>query len=255
MARTILITGAGSGIGRAAAEKFAREGWTVAATDVNGAALEALKAVIGARHLFRVLDVTDAEAVRAVLAEVAATNGGRLDALVNNAGIGTLADFEATDLAALHGTVEVNVKGVINCSHAAFPYLRAAKRAKVVNMGSLSAEYGVPSEAVYSATKCFIRGLTEALNIEWERHGIHVSDVMPNFVKTPMMEGVRGKIVDSVGIHLTVDDVVRVIWRSVGNRRRIHWVVDKPKTALLRLVGKLFPAGVRRRIYKDLTGY
>ena len=87
-------------------------------------------------------------------------------------------------------------------------------------MSSLSSEYGVPSEAVYSASKFFVRGLTEAMNIEWERHGIHVSDVMPNFVRTPMMEGVTGKLVDSVGIHLTAEDVVRAIWRAASDRRR-----------------------------------
>jgi NAD(P)-dependent dehydrogenase (short-subunit alcohol dehydrogenase family) len=255
MSKTILITGAGSGIGRAAALRFAQEGWVVAATDVNAAALEALKAEIGPLHIFRVLDVSDAAAVRAVMADVAAAADGRIHALLNSAGIGTLADFETTPLAALHATVEVNVKGVLNCSHAAFPYLKAAGGAKVVNMSSLSSEYGVPSEAVYSASKFFVRGLTEALNIEWERHGIHVSDVMPNFVRTPMMEGVTGRLVEKVGIHLTADDVVRVIRRSLGDRRRIHWVVDKPKTTLLRLVGKLLPAGVRRRIYKDLAGY
>jgi short-subunit dehydrogenase len=189
------------------------------------------------------------------MAEAAAGNGGRIEMLLNSAGVGTLADFEATPLEKLHATVEVNVKGVVNCCHAAFPYLKAAKGAKVVNMSSLSSEYGVPSEAVYSASKFFVRGLTEAMNIEWERHGIHVSDVMPNFVKTPMMEGVKGKLVDSVGIHLTADDVVRAIWKAAGDRRRIHWVVDKPKTAFLRLVGKLLPSLWRRRIYKGLCGY
>jgi NAD(P)-dependent dehydrogenase (short-subunit alcohol dehydrogenase family) len=93
------------------------------------------------------------------------------------------------------------------------------------------------------------------MNIEWERHGIHVSDVMPNFVKTPMMQGVSGKLVDSVGIHLTAEDVVRAIWKAASDRRRIHWVVDKPKTAVLRMIGKLLPALWRRRIYKDLCGY
>jgi NAD(P)-dependent dehydrogenase (short-subunit alcohol dehydrogenase family) len=255
MAKTVFITGAGSGIGRAAAERFAAEGWRVVAADVNPDALEALRAAIGPRHLYRVLDVSDAAAVQGAMAEAAEGNGGRIDMLLNSAGIGTLADFEATPLETLHATVEVNVKGVINCSHAAFPYLKAAKGAKVVNMSSLSSEYGVPSEAVYSATKFFVRGLTEAMNIEWERHGIHVSDVMPNFVRTPMMEGVRGKLVDSVGIHLTADDVVGAIWRAAGDRRRIHWVVDRPKTALLRLVGRLLPALWRRRIYKNLCGY
>ena len=96
--KTIFVTGAGAGIGRAAAEKFAAEGWTVAATDVNPPRSEALKATIGPRHFFRVLDVGDAEAVGAVLAEFAAMHGGKLDALLNNAGIGVLEDFEATPL-------------------------------------------------------------------------------------------------------------------------------------------------------------
>lgn len=255
MTRTILITGAGAGIGRAAAGKFAAEGWTVAATDISAAALEALRAEIGPEHIYRVLDVADAEAVGRVVAEVAGLNGGRLEALLNNAGIGVLEDFEATPLARHHATVDVNVKGVLNCCHAAFPFLKAAGHAKVVNMGSLASEYGVPSEAVYSASKFFVRGLTEAMNIEWERHGIHVSSVMPNFVRTPMMEGVTGRLVEAVGIHLTVDDVVRAIWRSVGDRRRIHWVVDKPKATLLRLIGRNLPAAWRRGMFKRLTGY
>jgi NAD(P)-dependent dehydrogenase (short-subunit alcohol dehydrogenase family) len=255
MTRTIFITGAASGIGRAAAEKFAAEGWTVAATDRDPAALAALEARLGPQHWYRVLDVTDAAAVRDALAAFAGLHGGRLGALLNSAGIGTLEHFEDTPLARHHATVDVNVKGTLNCLHAAFPYLRAARRAKVINMGSLSSEYGVPSEAVYSASKFFVRGLTEALNIEWERHGIHVSDVMPNFVKTPMMEGVTGKLVDAVGIHLTVDDVVRAIWRSVTDRRRIHWVVDRPRTTLLRLVARLLPAGFHRSVFKAMAGY
>lgn len=255
MAKTIFITGAGSGIGRAAAVRFAAEGWTVAATDVNRAALDTLRAAIGPRHFFRVLDVGDAEAVAAALAAFAGSNGGRLGVLLNNAGIGTLLDFEATPLAQLHATVEVNVKGVVNCCHAAFPYLKAAGGAKVINMGSLSAEYGVPSEAVYSASKFFVRGLTEAMNIEWERHGIHVSDVMPNFVRTPMMAGVSGKLVDAVGIHLTADDVVAAIWASVGDRHRVHRVVDTPRTILLRLVARQLPAAWRRGMLKRMAGY
>jgi NAD(P)-dependent dehydrogenase (short-subunit alcohol dehydrogenase family) len=255
MAKTIFITGAGSGIGKAVAEKFAGEGWTIAATDVNAGTLDALRATIGTRHFFHVLDVSDARAVKAVMAKFAALNGGKLDILVNNAGIGVLQNFEETALKELHGTVEVNVKGVINCSHAAFPYLAAAGRAKVINMSSLSSEYGVASQAVYSASKFFVRGFTEAMNIEWERHGIHVSDVMPNFVRTPMMDNVRGKLIDSVGIHLTVDDVVKVIWKSVTDRKRIHWVVDTFKTSLLRFVGRQLPAVWRRGIYKGMTGY
>ena len=254
-AKTVLITGAGAGIGRAAAEKFAAEGWIVGATDVSVESLNALATAIGAAHFFRTLDVRDADDVAHVIAEFAARNDGHIDLLINNAGIGTLDNFEDTPLERLHATVDVNAKGIINCSHAAFPFLKAAGGAKVINMCSLSSEYGVPSEAVYSASKFFVKGLTEALNIEWERHGIHVSDVMPNFVRTPMMEGVRGKLIDSVGIHLTADDVVKSIWKSAGDRRRIHWVVDKPKTSLLRFVGRQLPTFWRRRIYQQLAGY
>lgn len=255
MTKTIFITGAGAGIGRAVAEKFATEGWTVAATDVNASALDSLRDLLGTQHFYCVLDVSDAEAVRAAVAEFMEANGGKLHVLLNNAGIGVLQNFEETPLDKLHGTVEVNVKGVINCSHAAFPYLKEARGAKVINMSSLSSEYGVPSQAVYSASKFFVRGLTEAMNIEWERHGIHVSDIMPNFVKTPMMEGVRGTLIDSVGIHLTADDVVKVIWKSISDRRRIHWVVDTFRTTLLRFVGRQLPASSRRGIYKGLAGY
>ena len=70
-----------------------------------------------------------------------------------------------------------------------------------------------------------------------------------------MMEGVRGKLIDSVGIHLTADDVVRSIWRSARDRKRIHWVVDKPKTSLMRFAGRQLPTFWRRRIYKQLAGY
>lgn len=255
MVGTVFITGAGAGIGRAAAERFAAEGWIVGAADVNAAALDALRTAIGPRHHFRTLDVTDAGAVSDALAEFAALNGGKLHLLLNNAGIGVLDNFEDTPLSTHHATIEVNVKGVINCSHAAFPYLKAAGRAKVINMGSLASEYGIPSEAVYSASKFFVRGLTEAINIEWERFGIHVSDIMPNFVRTPMMAEVSGKLVDSLGVHLSADDVVSVIWRAAADRSKVHWVVDRPKTTCLRSIARVLPPAVRRSIYKRITGY
>src|SRR6478736_1543505 len=107
MAKTIFITGAGSGIGRAAAERFAAEGWRVAAADLNPHALDALRAAIGPRHLYLSLDVSDAGAVQRAMAEAAGGNGGRIDMLLNSAGVGTLADFEATPLETLHATVEV----------------------------------------------------------------------------------------------------------------------------------------------------
>ena len=98
-------------------------------------------------------------------------------------------------------------------------------------MCSLSSDYGVPSEATYSASKFFVRGFTEAMNIEWERLGIHVCDVLPNFVDTPMMDPAHGDIVDSIGINLTAGDVAQTIVEAAEDRTKVHWVVDLPSSS------------------------
>lgn len=124
-----------------------------------------------------------------------------------------------------------------------------------VLVNNAGAEYGVPSEASYSASKIWVKGFTEVLNIEWERHGIYVCDIMPNFVATPMMQEAHGKIVDSIGIRLTAEDVSQTLWRAVQNRRRVHWKVDTWRPRLLRAMNKLLPATVRWAAMKHLSGY
>ena len=212
----MVITGAGAGIGRAAARRFAARGWTLCATDVNSSALETLREELGDRHTYATMDVTDKDDVSRVLAEFAAQHGGSFDLLLNNAGVAFLGDFEALTLEQHELVTGVNVNGVLNCTYLAFPYLSKAPQAKVINMCSLSAEYGLPSEATYSASKFWVRGFTEAMNIEWERHGIHVCDIMPNFVATPMMDVAPTDIVNSVGIKLTADDVADTIVKAAG---------------------------------------
>ncbi|MCP6059511.1 SDR family NAD(P)-dependent oxidoreductase, partial [Klebsiella pneumoniae] len=81
----------------------------------------------------------------------------------------------------------INVQGVVQMTHAAFPYLKATPGAQVINMGSASGVYGTPHMASYSASKFAVRGFTEALELEWRRHGIRVGDLMPPFVRTPMV--------------------------------------------------------------------
>ena len=88
--------------------------------------------------------------------------------------------------------VQVNVEGVVNCTHLALWYLSKGVAPQVIGMSSRASDYGVPSEATYSASKFFVRGFTEAMNIEWERLGIHLCDILPNFVDTPMMQAAHG---------------------------------------------------------------
>lgn len=95
-------------------------------------------------------------------------------------------------------------------------------------MCSASANYGVPTNATYSATKFWVRGFTEALNIELEGEGIHVCDILPNYVDTPMMQSEQssGDIIDNVDIKLTAEDVSSTIWQASQNRSKVHWHVD-----------------------------
>jgi hypothetical protein len=120
---TAVITGAGAGIGRAAARRFAARGWTLCATDVNSAALEALREELGDRHTYATMDVTDKDEVSDVLAEFAAKDGGSFDLLLNNAGVAFLGDFEALTLEQHELVTGVNVNGVLNCTYLAYPYL------------------------------------------------------------------------------------------------------------------------------------
>ena len=252
---TVFITGAAKGIGAETALMFSRQGYRVAATDTNEKDLETLKQFLGNEHFYRQLDVTKSDDFAATLKEFALENGGAIDVLINNAGIAFIDDFEKVSLEKHLTLTDVNVKGVQIGAFHALPYLKKSSQPTMISMCSLSSEYGVPSEASYSASKFWVKGFTEAINIEWDRHGIYVCDVMPNFVATPMMQNLDGKIVKSIGIRLNVNDVSATIWKAVRNRKLVHWEVDTWHPRLLRTVNKLLPKNVRRAAMKHLSGY
>ncbi|MDX2935531.1 SDR family oxidoreductase [Streptomyces ipomoeae] len=254
--RSLFITGAAKGIGRETVLLFARRGWRVGAIDISQDGLDALAKELGHEHFYRQVDVTDADSVGAALAAFADTTGGSIDLLVNNAGLIDMAHFEDIPLARQHAVTNVNVLGVLNSAHEALPYLRKSPRATMVNLCSAASDYGVPSEAVYSASKFWVKGFTEALNIEWARHGIHVCSVMPNFVATDMTADQSGKLIDAVGIKLTAADVARAIHRAVEKRggKPHHWVDTTWGTFLRGALG-LLPARGRRALMRRVSGY
>lgn len=253
--KRLFITGAGKGIGREIALLFAKGGWTIGATDISEKDLTDLRATLGDNHFYQAMDVTQPDQVSAALEAFAAEHGNAIDLMINNAGIADIADFEKVPLARHHAVVNINVNGVLNCAHLALPYLIRSQDAVMINMCSLSSTYGVPSEATYSSTKFFVKGFTEALNIEWERYGIYVCDVMPNFVATPMMENCHGNIVDSVGINLTPADVARVVWQAATQHGKVHWTVDTLVSGIKLAVMRNAPARVRRAMMKNACGY
>jgi NAD(P)-dependent dehydrogenase (short-subunit alcohol dehydrogenase family) len=242
------VTGAAAGIGRATARLFAGRGWLVGVADIDAAGLSALAAELGAEHVLALpLDVTSPQQWSAAL-DTFHRKTGRLDLLVNNAGILSSGPFVSTPLGRHHALVDVNIKGMINGCHIAKPYLAATPGARVINLSSASAIYGQASLATYSATKFAVRGLTEALNIEWQDDGIRVMDVMPLFVQTCMVKGMQARSFERMGARLTADEVAGVIWRAAtfkGGFGKVHWAVGARAAWLHRLTG-LSPDRINR---------
>ena len=255
MSKSIFITGAAQGIGKATAEHFARKGWFVGLYDVIGETLNELREQLGpGRCVAETLDVTDPAAWSGALERFWHASGGRLDVLLNNAGIAKSGPFQNIPLATHHAIVDVNLKGVINGCHAGFDYLRRTEGSRLINLGSASAIYGAADLASYSATKFAVRGLTEALDIEWRKLGIRVCDIWPIFVQTRMVEGLSTGSLKAMGVHLTAEDIANTIWNASTRRsRRVHWLVGA-QTHLIYRAACFLPDALNRAVTAKLSG-
>lgn len=170
-----LVTGGASGIGAAIADRLAAGGALVAVLDLNPA---------GSPHFGVECNVADDASVRAAVAAVAA-KFGRLDVVVNNAGIGAQGDISANDDEEWHRVLDINVVGVARVSRAALPYLRESPAAAIVNTCSIAATAGLQQRALYSASKGAVLSLTLAMAADHVREGIRVNCVNPGTVDTP----------------------------------------------------------------------
>ena len=258
-APTVFISGAAAGIGRATALAFAKRGYRVGAYDIDLAGLASLREEIaagGGEVAIGKLDVTDADDWSQQLKEFTGPSR-RLDILVNNAGILSSGRFAEIPLKTQRKIVDVNVYGAMAGLHTAFPYLRDTRGAQVVNLCSASAIYGQPELATYSATKFAIRGLTEALELEWRRHGIRVIAMWPLFVATAMVDGIQTHSTQRMGIHLTAGDVAEEIYNATRTSRRflprVHYPVGR-QTKVVAGVSQLLPNWAARMLNKTVTG-
>jgi NAD(P)-dependent dehydrogenase (short-subunit alcohol dehydrogenase family) len=183
-----IVTGGASGIGAAVAQELTARGARVAALDL--APSGAPDGVLGVRA-----DVSDDESVRRAVAEVVEAFG-RLDVVVNNAGIGAQGTVEDNPDEQWHRVFDVNVLGVVRVSRAALPYLRRSPSAAIVNVSSIAAIAGLPQRALYSATKGAVQSLTLAMAADHVREGIRVNCVNPGTVETPWVQRLLGSATD-----------------------------------------------------------
>ena len=186
--KSIFITGAASGMGRETAKLFAGHGWFVGAYDVDTVGLASLEAELGvANGIFVRLDVTDPAAFGKRMEEFGAATGGTLDLMFSNAGIGTGGLFDELPWDDVMRIVNVNFIGVMIGIRAAVPLLKATAGSLSLVTSSSSAIFGTAGIAVYSATKHAVRGLTEALSIEFKRYGVRAADLLPGLIDTPLL--------------------------------------------------------------------
>jgi NAD(P)-dependent dehydrogenase (short-subunit alcohol dehydrogenase family) len=216
---TVLITGTSTGIGEACVARLASADWTVYAGVRRAEDGDRLKAQHGGDVRPLMLDVTDTEQMAKVVDAIAAERGPRgLDALVNNAGVGTGGPVEYVSLDDWRFVFDVNVFGVVALTNLAMPMLRAA-RGRVVHIGSIGGRMASPGLGPYSASKHAIEALAETQRHELKRSGsgVRVALIEPGEVKTAIWD--KGDA--------TLDEVTRAL--DTEGRKRYQWLLDQSR--------------------------
>jgi NAD(P)-dependent dehydrogenase (short-subunit alcohol dehydrogenase family) len=212
--RTAIVTGGGSGIGLAIAERLAADGLAVAVFDLNSAAADDAAAKIvaaGGTAVGLAVDVTDRPGLDAAVAEVR-TGLGAATVLVNNAGLDGFDPFLKIGIETWNRILEVNLTGTFQCCQAVVPDMIAAGWGRIVNISSSSAHGGQPFMTHYVAAKAGVMGFTKALALELGPKGITVNTIPPGFIDTPMLRRSesKGLLGDGVDHHASLTPVRRV---------------------------------------------
>jgi NAD(P)-dependent dehydrogenase (short-subunit alcohol dehydrogenase family) len=185
--KVCIVTGAGSGIGRASALLFAAEGAHVVVADLDGAAAEAVVGEIAGDAVAQQVDVADEQATQS-LASSTVERFGRIDVLFNNAGISGVGDLEETSLELWEQVMRVNVRGVFLMSRAVAPQMISQRSGSIVNMSSAIAQTGLGRRVSYAASKGAVLALTRSMQVDLAPHNVRVNALMPGTVMTPFVE-------------------------------------------------------------------
>ncbi|MEM7703566.1 MAG: SDR family oxidoreductase [Pseudomonadota bacterium] len=254
--RSIFITGGGSGIGRAIATHFGERGWFVGVTDIDEHGMEdTLGLIPGGFKYAHKLDVRDRAAWDGALEAFSTAAGGRIDVLVNNAGIGTGGALAELEVDEIDRCLDINLRGVLYGAQAAYPFLKkAGPGSAIVNIASAAGINGGTGMSVYSATKFGVRGIAESLDAEWAPDGIKSCSICPSFIDTPLLEGtgnrnsnesVRSRVMQA-GLEITpVEEVAKTVWDAVHGDG-LHYLVGKTAKSL-NFAKRWMPGRVRKQ--------
>lgn len=218
---TIAITGAARGIGFATAAALLKRGARVVIGDRDVALEESAVAKLGSLGPVSgyPLDVADPESFATFLDKTRADGGGRVDVLINNAGVMPVGPFLDLTESAIRSAIEVNLYGVVNGCRLVLPEMVKRRRGHIINIASLAGMLAVPGQALYAGTKFAVVGLSTALSDEFAPQGVEVSCVMPTFTNTELISGTAtGGMTSPV----EPDDIAAAVVRTL----------DKPKTAV-----------------------
>jgi NAD(P)-dependent dehydrogenase (short-subunit alcohol dehydrogenase family) len=260
--RTVLVTGAGGGLGRAIALRFADGGAHIVALDKDAAGMDALRVEIerrGGACLALPCDITDAEAcARAVVAGV--ERFGSLDVLVNNAGMSQRSGFMATDVGVIRRVMDVNFFGAVHCTKAALPHL-VASRGQIIAVSSVAGYTPLIARTGYAASKHAMHGFFESLRTELAPQGVEVMMVCPSFIATHIDRNAIGgdglpvrHAQVTIGSALAPEAVASRIWEGARCSRRLLLVGRTAWAAwwVSRLAPGLYEKLMARRLSGEL---
>lgn len=253
--KTVIVTGASSGIGRALAEYFAAAG----ACAVLGARHEEqLKEVVGGivahggRAVYSVCDVTREEDCRRLI-ETAVEAFGGIDILICNAGISMRALFDEVDLSVLHKLMDVNFWGCVNCTKYALPHIQQ-RRGSIVGVSSVAGIHGLPGRTGYSASKYAMTGFLETIRIENLKKGVHVMIACPGFTASNVRFSAltadgsqQGETPREEGKMMTPEQVAAIVARGIVRRKRLCLMEFQGRAT--HFVKKFWPSLLDRLFY------